>query len=193
MSRRLVHVDVEEVKAAARQSAADLGYSLLKPLQEEVVVQFATGHDVFAVLPTGFGKSLCYACACVTLVLVLRACVTSTFDKLRQATPGSSFALVVTPLIAIMQDQVDSWCEKGLKAAYVSGETQGKADIVRGVTNGHFQLILFTPEILLSRKWRKMLLTEPFQENLIGLIVDEAHCVNSWFVFILYCICMSKQ
>ena len=94
MSRRLVHVDVEEVKAAARQSAADLGYSLLKPLQEEVVVQFATGHDVFAVLPTGFGKSLCYAC------------LPSTFDKLRQATPGSSFALVVTPLIAIMQDQI---------------------------------------------------------------------------------------
>ena len=44
-------MSVEEVKAAARQSAADLGYSSLKPLQEEVVVQFATGHDVFAVLP----------------------------------------------------------------------------------------------------------------------------------------------
>ena len=51
MSRRLVEVNVEEVKAAARQLAADLGYSSLKPLQEEVVVQFATGHDVFAVLP----------------------------------------------------------------------------------------------------------------------------------------------
>ena len=51
MSRRLVDVNVEEVKAVARQSAAILGYTSLKPLQEEVVVQFATGHDVFAVLP----------------------------------------------------------------------------------------------------------------------------------------------
>ena len=50
MSRCLVDVDVE-VKATARQLAADLDYSLLTPLQKEVVVQFATGHDVFAVLP----------------------------------------------------------------------------------------------------------------------------------------------
>ena len=58
MSRRLVDVNVEEVKAAARQSAADLDYPLLKPLQEEVVVQFATGHDVFAVLPIAATPSL---------------------------------------------------------------------------------------------------------------------------------------
>ena len=51
MLGRLVDVNVEEVKAAVQQSAADLGYSSLKPLQEEVVVQFATGHDVFTVLP----------------------------------------------------------------------------------------------------------------------------------------------
>ena len=51
MLRRLVDVNVEEVKAAAQLSAADLGYSSWKPLQEEVVVKFVTGHDVFAVLP----------------------------------------------------------------------------------------------------------------------------------------------
>ena len=51
MSRCLVDVNVEEVKYAARQSAADLGYSSLKPLQKEVVVQFVTGHDVLGVLP----------------------------------------------------------------------------------------------------------------------------------------------
>ena len=57
MLRRLVNV--KKIKAAAQQSAADLGYSLLKPLQEEVVDQFITDHDVFTVLSTGFGKSLC--------------------------------------------------------------------------------------------------------------------------------------
>ena len=51
MLRCLVNVNVQEVKAAAWQLTADLDYSSLKPLQEEVVVQFATGHDVFAVPP----------------------------------------------------------------------------------------------------------------------------------------------
>ena len=57
MLRRLVNV--KKIKAAAQQSAADLGYSLLKPLQEEVVDQFITDHNVFTVLSMDFGKSLC--------------------------------------------------------------------------------------------------------------------------------------
>ena len=76
-------------------------YSSLKPLQEEVVIRFVTGHDVFAVLPMGFGKS--FYCTCY-------ACLPTTFYKLRQATPESSFALAccLPTDIAIMKDQVDS-------------------------------------------------------------------------------------
>lgn len=67
-------MDNELVKASAQLSAAALGYSTLKKLQEEVIVQFLTVHDVFAVLPTGFGKSLCYGC------------LPTSFDRLRQRT-----------------------------------------------------------------------------------------------------------
>ena len=66
----------------------------MKPEQLQVVEAFVKGHDVFGVLPTGFGKSLCYAC----LPLV--------FDKLLQKPQGSSIVLVVSPLVAIMKDQV---------------------------------------------------------------------------------------
>ena len=96
----------EGVIAAVRLSASSLGYSTLKPLQEEVIVQFVAGRDVFAVLPTGFGKSLCYACLLQAL------------DRLREK--SGSFVIVVTPLLAIMRDQVASFSSKGLWAAYVA-------------------------------------------------------------------------
>ena len=100
--------------------------------------------------------------------------------------PGWLFALIVTPLIAIIKDQVASFCSKGLLAAvYASGETQAvNPEIVRGVVYSCFQLLFFSLEMLLSRRWRKVLLYEPFQRNLIGLIVDEAHCVKSWYATI---------
>ena len=53
---------LEKAKEAVRLSASSLGYPTRKTLQEEVIVQFVMGHDVFAVLSTGYGKSLCYAC-----------------------------------------------------------------------------------------------------------------------------------
>ena len=125
----------DKVLAAVRLSALALGYSTLKPQQEDVLVHFAEGNDLFAVLPTGFGKSLCYAC------------LPAIFDHLRQT--SGSLAVVVTPLIAIMKDQVITWSSIGLKAAYVSAETQ-HSDIVRGVVKGEFQLIFFSPEMHLS-------------------------------------------
>lgn len=79
-----------------------------------------------------------------------------------------------------MKDRVAAFSSKGLKAAYICSETQGDADMVRGVVNGSYQLMFFSPEMLLSRRWRKVLLSETFQENLTGMAVDEAHCVKSW-------------
>ena len=70
-----------------------LGYAKLKREQEDVVTAFLSGRDVFSILPTGFGKTLCYAC----LPLI--------FDELSPVVPHS-IILVVTPLIAIMKDQV---------------------------------------------------------------------------------------
>ena len=72
-----------------------LGYKRMKPEQMNVVISFLRGRDVFAVLPTGFGKTLCYAC----LPLV--------FDELSQAKEAKpSIVIVITPLNAIMKDQV---------------------------------------------------------------------------------------
>jgi len=84
----------KEISASAAAAVKQLGYSHLKDLQLEVITSFVAGKDVFAVLPTGYGKSLCYAC----LPLL--------FDHLHQLQESqASIVVVVTPLIAIMEDQ----------------------------------------------------------------------------------------
>lgn len=83
------------VERAAVDAAKQLGYDSLRDLQLEVIKGVVSGQDVFAVLPTGYGKSLCYAC------------LPAVFDSLHQPTKPS-IVCVVTPLTAIIQDQVSS-------------------------------------------------------------------------------------
>ena len=78
------------------EAAIELGYSLMKPEQVEVAVALIEGRDVFAILPTGFGKSFCYACLPVAI------------DKCQKKERGYSIVVVVSPLVAIVKDQVRS-------------------------------------------------------------------------------------
>ncbi len=82
------------MKSVAVESGKKLGYPSMKPEQIDVVVAILEGRDVFAILPTGFGKSLCYAC------------LPSAYDTLLQKEPDHSIVIVVTPLLAILEDQV---------------------------------------------------------------------------------------
>ena len=82
-------------RQAVTEAASKLGYPFLKPEQLEIVTALLRGRDVFAVLPTGFGKSLCYAC------------LPAAFDKVLKEEKGTSIVVVVTPLLAIIHDQVD--------------------------------------------------------------------------------------
>ena len=84
-----------------REAAASLGYPALKPEQEEAITQFLMGMDVFVALPTGYGKSLCYCC------------LPSVFDRVRSV-EEQSIVVFVSPLTALMKDQVAVCHSKGL-------------------------------------------------------------------------------
>ena len=88
-----------------------MGYSCLRPLQEEAVRRFVEGRDVLVSFPTGGGKSLCYS----VLPLV--------FDKLRK-TAGQSLVIVVSPLIALMKDQVRALAERNAFEFQTAGVPQ---------------------------------------------------------------------
>ena len=86
----------DAIRQACKAVGTSLGYQTLKDEQLEVMVRFIRGEDVFAVLPTGFGKSLCYAC------------LPGVFDALYSS--SGSVVVVISPLTAIIKDQVCSAC-----------------------------------------------------------------------------------
>ena len=159
---------MEKLEDAVKTASAELGYTSLKKKQLEVITAFLSGRDVFAALPTGYGKSLCYGC------LPLAS------DKLL-ATQGS-VVLVVSPLIALMKDQVQSFRKRGVSAAYVTSNGDAECeDMKAGVLEGKYQLVFISPEQLIdNRRFRCMCQSEHYQEKLIALVVDEAHFVKKW-------------
>ena len=92
---------------------------------------------------------------------------------------SKSIVVVITPLIALMKDQVTTFTAKGLSATYVSAETDSKTRDM--IYEGQFQLIFIGPEQLLGkRKWRVMLRNDICQSYLVGFVVDEPHLVKQW-------------
>ena len=130
---RVTESDIDQAISSATEK---LGYNELRPKQILAVRHFLRGNDVFVSLPTGSGKSLCYC------LLPLA------FDLLRQTSQAkSSIVLVVSPLIALMQDQVRAMNERGVRAVYA-----GMADeeLAESVCSGSFQLVYLSPESLLT-------------------------------------------
>ena len=80
-----------------------------------------------------------------------------------------------------MEDQVAKASGLGLKCVYLSQEDRCNDELVQAVLAGEYQIIFLSPEVLLTElRWREMLRTEVYQNNLVGVIVDEAHCVETW-------------
>src|SRR3954470_10481851 len=133
------------------------GFDTFRPLQEEIIRDTLAGRDVFALLPTGGGKSLCFQ-----LPAVLR--------------PG--LTLVISPLIALMKDQVDALTASGLPATYLNstlGAAESKARL-SGLYNGEYKLLYAAPERILMAGFLDRLR----EWNLSALAIDEAHCISEW-------------
>ena len=156
----------EELSQAIETTANELGYSTLKRQQQVVISSFVSGKDVFVALPTGFGKSPCYGC--------LPGVFTKLFKK------DKSIVIVVSPLTALMQDQVDVFKRKGLPAVSVTRDTNPGR-----ILRGDYQVVFISPEQLLTNRCYRMMGSSPeYCEGLIALVIDEAHCVKKWYVFV---------
>ena len=150
------------------KAAQSLGYSELKKEQHEAVMKFVTGNDVFISLPTGFGKSLCY-------IILPRV-----FDLIL-GIGKKSIVLVVSPLVALMKDQVAATTKMGLSAAYISDSELNTAATKHAAKKGEYQVLFVSPESLfLSPEWRNMLSSNHYRSHLVGFIIDEAHCIKKW-------------
>lgn len=141
----------------ALQLKKTFGYETFRPLQREIMEASLDGRDVVAVLPTGAGKSMCYQ-----LPALVR--------------PG--LTLVVSPLIALMKDQVDQLEANGVSATFLnstldSAEARRRTD---GLEAGEYKLLYVAPERLLLPDF----LSRVSRWNIAALAVDEAHCISEW-------------
>jgi ATP-dependent DNA helicase RecQ len=133
------------------------GYSRFRPLQAEIINHVIGGNNCLALLPTGGGKSLCYQVPSMVL-------------------PG--LTLVVSPLISLMQDQVNQLQQRGITAAYLHSGLQyaETTEIMEDALYGRIKMLYVSPERLQNDRFLDFL--PRFHINFIA--VDEAHCISQW-------------
>lgn len=133
------------------------GYEHFRPLQEEIIESILSGKDTLAVLPTGGGKSICFQVPAL-------------------ATEG--ICLVISPLIALMKDQVENLKKRSIPALLIHSGMQ-RADVVKtlqNATHSYFKFLYVSPERLETFLFKEYL--PALDINLIA--VDEAHCISQW-------------
>lgn len=133
------------------------GYDQFRPLQEQIIADALAGRDVFALMPTGGGKSICFQ-----LPALLR--------------PG--ITIVVSPLIALMKDQVDALQASGIPATFLNStlEADEARQRFRGLNRGEYRLLYVAPERLMLDGF----LERALNWNIVQLAIDEAHCISEW-------------
>ncbi len=151
-------VDAKSVKPNLHAPLKSVfGYDSFRPLQQEIIERSLAGEDVLALLPTGGGKSLCFQ-------LPALVC--------------EGLTVVVSPLIALMKDQVDALVAAGVAATFLNStltEKQARARL-SGLYNGEYRLLYVAPERLMVASF-----LEKLREWKIALVaIDEAHCISEW-------------
>jgi ATP-dependent DNA helicase RecQ len=133
------------------------GYDFFRPLQREIINDALAGRDVFVLMPTGGGKSLCFQ-----LPALLR----------------DGLTIVVSPLISLMKDQVDALQTSGIAATYLNSTLDRPEASARwrGLQRGQYRMLYVAPERLMLETF----LERALNWNIAQIAIDEAHCISEW-------------
>lgn len=133
------------------------GFDSLRPGQQPVIEAVMNGHSAAAIFPTGSGKSLCYQLP---------------------ATQLPHLTLVISPLLALMKDQLSFLQSRGIAAASIdsSQSREETQQVMAGVKNGHIKILMISVERLKNERFREFIRQIP----LSLMVVDEAHCISEW-------------
>ncbi|MEO2002196.1 MAG: DEAD/DEAH box helicase, partial [Pirellulales bacterium] len=133
------------------------GYQSFRGTQQEIIERTLAGKHSLVLMPTGGGKSLCYQVPALV---------------------QEGLTVVLSPLIALMKDQVDALNARGIDATFINSSLTKEARIARyqGIENGSYRLLYVTPERFQKSEFRHVL----SGRKVTLLAIDEAHCVSQW-------------
>ena len=133
------------------------GYDSFRPNQMEIINHILNGEDCLGIMPTGAGKSICYQIPAMIF---------------------SGVSIVISPLISLMKDQVDSLNEVGIPATFINSSLSDMdySQTISNIYSGIYKIIYIAPERLLSESFLKMLNSL----DISMVAIDEAHCVSQW-------------
>lgn len=134
-----------------------------RDFQKEALGAFANAKDVFVCVPTGLGKTACYA--------YITRLWKAAYDK-------NVAVVVISPLIALMHEQVAKLTEQGVTACCITEDTS--AEVFAGAKQCAFQYVFVSPEGVIRKASKSILDSVPYQKKLVALVVDEAHCITEW-------------
>lgn len=143
------------------------GHTSFRGRQGEIVDRILDGGHSLVIMPTGMGKSACFQIPALAM----------TRDVATDA-PHRPLALVLSPLIALMKDQVDSLVEKGVDATFINSSLgrPEREQRYRKIAKGHYDLLYVAPERFQKQDFRAVI----GQRKIVLLAVDEAHCISEW-------------
>lgn len=153
----------EAIKAALKKW---FGYEHFRGKQEAIIQRVLGGEHSLVIMPTGMGKSLCFQ-----IPALIHAAS-------RDVTDQVPLTLVLSPLIALMKDQVDALRRRGVDATFVNSSLgrEQRENRYAGIANGEYDLLYVTPERFRKEAFREAL----SQRDIVLLAVDEAHCISEW-------------
>jgi len=137
------------------------GYKSFRPQQEAIIEQVLSGHDAVVLMPTGGGKSLCYQIPALAL---------------------EGLTVVISPLIALMKDQVQALQGNGIPSAFLNSSLQFNEErlIFQQLRKGDLKLLYVSPERLFQQGFLDQLVDLPAAARISLFAVDEAHCISTW-------------
>ena len=144
------------------------GYDNFRGKQLEIIQHVSSGGNALVIMPTGMGKSLCFQIPAIAHHV----------DSKSESSNQKNLSLVISPLIALMKDQVDSLRKRGIDATFINSSLDRREREWRyeRIGNGDFYLLYVTPE-----RFRKPEFLDVLQKRKVSLLaVDEAHCISEW-------------
>ena len=157
-------MDKQEIKEAIQATLHECGITFaLKQYQEDLLLHFLNDNDTIGVLPTGYGKSIVFQIA------------PKVFKKI--CSVSSPLVIVVSPINALIEDQIASCKAMNIKASFLCKENISSLEI-NDPDDGSIEILYSSPECLVDDHYRDFLLS--MVPNVIGIVVDEAHLVIKW-------------